>query len=82
MPGDVLVGDCDSIVVILAAMANQVAIDGTEQERLERYLKARIEAGPPAIGTYPTERCNLVCLCELEVRPSGFLNSSLTLRVR
>ena len=59
MPGDVLVGDCDSIVVILSAMADQVATDGTEQERLERYLKARIEAGHPAFGTYPPNAATL-----------------------
>ena len=59
MPGDVLVGDCDGVVVIPAAMADEVATDGTEQERLERYLKARIEAGHPAIGTYPPNAATL-----------------------
>ena len=53
MPGDVLVGDPDGVVVIPAAMADEVATDGPEQERLEKFLKGRIKAGHPAIGTYP-----------------------------
>ena len=59
MPGDVLVGNCDGVVVIPTAMADEVATYRTEQERLERYLKARIEAGYPAIGTYPPNAATL-----------------------
>ena len=40
-------------------MVGEVAADGTEQERLERYLKARIEAENPAIGTYPPNAATL-----------------------
>ncbi|MDP6831962.1 MAG: ribonuclease activity regulator RraA [Alphaproteobacteria bacterium] len=53
MPGDVLVGDSDGVVVIPQAMAEEVARDGAEQERLENFLKKRVEAGHPTIGTYP-----------------------------
>ncbi len=53
MPGDVLVGDGDGVVVIPAAMADEVARDGAEQENLEAFLKGRVEAGHPTIGTYP-----------------------------
>jgi regulator of RNase E activity RraA len=53
IPGDVLVGDSDGVVVIPQAMAGEVARDGAEQERLEGFLKQRVEAGHPTIGTYP-----------------------------
>jgi len=53
MPGDVLVGDTDGVVVIPRSMAEDVANDGAEQERLEGFLKKRVEDGHPTIGTYP-----------------------------
>lgn len=53
IPGDILVGDNDGVVVIPAAMAQDIARDGAEQERLEGFLKSRVEAGHPTIGTYP-----------------------------
>jgi regulator of RNase E activity RraA len=53
IPGDILVGDNDGVVVIPAAMAQDIARDGAEQERLEGFLKSRVEAGYPTIGTYP-----------------------------
>lgn len=53
LPGDVIVGDGDGVVVVPRALADEVADDGFEQELLERFLKSRIEAGHPVIGTYP-----------------------------
>jgi regulator of RNase E activity RraA len=53
IPGDVLVGDGDGVVVIPQAMAAEVARDGAEQEQLEDFLKQRVAAGHPTIGTYP-----------------------------
>ncbi len=53
IPGDVLVGDSDGVVVIPAALAAEVAHDGAEQEQLEGFLKQRVAAGHPTIGTYP-----------------------------
>ena len=52
-PGDVLLGNEDGVVVIPRALADEVARDGLEQERLEVFLKSRIEAGAPIFGTYP-----------------------------
>ena len=53
MPGDILVSDGDGVVVVPRAMAAEVACDGAEQERLEKFLKGRVQAGHPTIGTYP-----------------------------
>ncbi len=58
-PGDVLVGDGDGVAVIPRALADEVARDGTEQEALEAFLKARIEAGSPVPGTYPPNQATL-----------------------
>jgi len=59
MPGDVLVGDSDGVVVVPQAMAEEVARDGAEQEQLENFLKQRVEAGHPTIGTYPSNQATL-----------------------
>ncbi len=56
MPGDILVGDGDGVVVIPQALAKEIAHDGAEQERLETFLKQRAAAGHPTIGTYPPNR--------------------------
>ncbi len=53
IPGDVLLGDSDGVVVIPAALAAAVARDGVEQEQLEDFLKQRVADGHPTIGTYP-----------------------------
>jgi regulator of RNase E activity RraA len=53
LPGDVIVGDGDGVVVVPRALADEVARDGCEQDLLEGFLKSRIAAGHPAIGTYP-----------------------------
>ena len=52
-PGDIMVGDADGVVVIPAALADEVANDAAEQERLEEFLLTRIQAGAPLRGTYP-----------------------------
>jgi regulator of RNase E activity RraA len=53
VPGDIIVGDGDGIVVIPAELAAAVAVDGIEQERFERFAKMKVAAGAPAYGTYP-----------------------------
>ena len=52
-PADVLVGDADGVVVIPRALAEDVAKDAVEQERLERFVTTRIEAGHSSFGNYP-----------------------------
>lgn len=52
-PGDVLVCDSDGVVVVPAAIAEQVAVDAVEQDRFERWVQARVEEGRATIGLYP-----------------------------
>lgn len=54
-PGDVLVGDDDGVVCIPTHLADEVARDAVEQERLEDFILARIESGSPLRGTYPPD---------------------------
>jgi regulator of RNase E activity RraA len=52
-PGDLVVGDRDGVVVIPAPMAEEVAIEATEQEELEEFLLQRVEEGASLPGIYP-----------------------------
>jgi regulator of RNase E activity RraA len=52
-PGDVVVGDEDGVVVIPRHLADGVAEAGLEQERLEAWVKRKVEAGAVIPGLYP-----------------------------
>lgn len=54
-PGDIVVADPDGVVVIPRQMAAAVAREGAEQEDIEAWIKARIEAGEPTRGLYPPD---------------------------
>lgn len=53
MPGDIMVGDGEGVVAIPAAMAEAVAHDAYEQERLEEFVQAKIAGGASILGVYP-----------------------------
>jgi len=53
IPGDILVGDEDGVVVIPRALAAEVADLGLEQERLEGFLTGLVRDGRSTLGTYP-----------------------------
>ncbi|UVS80029.1 fumarylacetoacetate hydrolase family protein [Actinokineospora sp. UTMC 2448] len=52
-PGDVLVGDAEGVLLIPAHLADAVAADALAQEREERYILARVDAGESIDGLYP-----------------------------
>jgi regulator of RNase E activity RraA len=52
-PGDVIVGDGEGVVVIPHNIADEVAKDTYEQEKLEEFVQLEIAAGRPLPGTYP-----------------------------
>ncbi len=58
-PGDILVGDSDGVVVLPAAIADEVARDAAAQEALEEFLLAKIDAGASLPGTYPPNAATL-----------------------
>ena len=53
MPGDVVVGDAEGVVVLPAAMAEEVARDAFEQEDREAFALERIKDGESIRGVYP-----------------------------
>ena len=52
-PGDIAVGDQDGVVIIPRHLADTVATAGLDQERMEAWIRTRIEAGEPLTGLYP-----------------------------
>lgn len=53
MPGDVVVGDAEGVVVIPRAHAEDVAAAAYEQERLEEFVTAKVAGGAGIRGVYP-----------------------------
>jgi regulator of RNase E activity RraA len=52
-PNDVIVADDDGAVVIPAALVEQVAKEGPEQERFEAWVVREVENGAKLPGLYP-----------------------------
>src|ERR1700723_2756501 len=52
-PDDVIVVDEDGAVVIPRALVDEVAQAATEQEKLEAWIMAEVQAGVPLPGLYP-----------------------------
>ena len=55
-PGDVLVGDDDSVIVIPAHLAGEVAEEAEEMTAFEAFVIERVRAGDTIIGLYPATR--------------------------
>jgi len=54
-PGDVIVGDGEGVVVIPRGIADEIAAQSHEQEKLEEFVQLEIAAGRPLPGTYPPD---------------------------
>lgn len=53
LPGDVIVGDGEAVIVIPRALAEEVARDAYVQERREEFILAKVAAGSSIVGVYP-----------------------------
>jgi len=53
VPGDIIVGDGDGVIVVPAHLAAEVARDAAEQERQEEFAAAMIARGESVDGLYP-----------------------------
>jgi regulator of RNase E activity RraA len=53
MPGDIMVGDGEGVVVIPSQVAEEVAHDAYEQERLEEFIQDKVAKGASILGVYP-----------------------------
>ena len=54
-PHDVMVCDNDGAVVIPFELADEVAAAGAKQERFERFVQLRVNAGASVMGLYPPD---------------------------
>ena len=54
-PGDVVVGDDESVIVIPRALADVVAREAHAKEREEAWIERQVLAGAPVEGTYPMD---------------------------
>jgi len=52
-PGDVIAGDDEGVVVVPSHLAEEVARDAVEQEKMEAFVLERVEGGARLAGTYP-----------------------------
>ena len=57
-PGDIIRGDSDGVVVIPPHLAADVARDSLEQERVDRYVRRRVDRGAATAGLYPPNEPN------------------------
>jgi regulator of RNase E activity RraA/2-keto-4-pentenoate hydratase/2-oxohepta-3-ene-1,7-dioic acid hydratase in catechol pathway len=53
VPGDIIVGDGDGVIVVPAHLAMEVARDAAEQERQEEFATAMVAKGESVDGLYP-----------------------------
>jgi len=53
LPGDIIVGDGDGVIVVPAHLAAEVARDAAEQERQEEFAAAMVARGESVDGLYP-----------------------------
>ncbi|WP_417606254.1 ribonuclease activity regulator RraA [Primorskyibacter flagellatus] len=59
-PGDIVVGDDDSVIIIPAGIADEVAVEATEMTAYEDFVVERVRDGQTIIGLYPaTDEANL-----------------------
>ena len=52
-PGDVIVGDGEGVVVIPAAMADEVAAEAVEMTAFEDFVTEEVQKGRSILGLYP-----------------------------
>ena len=55
-PGDIVVGDDDSVIIIPAHMADEVATEAHEMTAYEDFVVERVRAGDTIIGLYPATK--------------------------
>jgi 5-oxopent-3-ene-1,2,5-tricarboxylate decarboxylase/2-hydroxyhepta-2,4-diene-1,7-dioate isomerase len=53
MPGDVVVGDAEGVVILPAKLAEEIAHDAYETEQRESFALERVKAGESFRGIYP-----------------------------
>ena len=55
-PGDIVVGDDDSVIVIPAHLADEVAEEATEMTAYEDFVSEQVKVGETIVGLYPATK--------------------------
>lgn len=64
-PGDIMVGDDDSVIVVPAEIADEIADEAHEMTAYEDFVIERVKAGATTVGLYPgTKQENLDAFAE------------------
>jgi len=59
-PGDVVVGDADGVIIVPAALADELADEAIEMTAYEDFVTERVQGGQSILGLYPaTDETNL-----------------------
>jgi regulator of RNase E activity RraA len=59
LPGDVIVGDGEGVMVVPRAVAERVIEASYEQEQREDFIMAKIRNGSSILGVYPADERTL-----------------------
>ena len=52
-PGDIVVGDCDGVIILPAHLADELADEATEMTAFEDFVTAEVRGGRSILGLYP-----------------------------
>ena len=55
-PGDIVVGDADSVIIVPAHLADEVATEAVEMTAYEDFVAEQVRAGATIIGLYPATK--------------------------
>ena len=55
-PGDILVGDDDSVIVFPAHLVDELAEEAVEMTAFEAFVLSRVQSGATIIGLYPATK--------------------------
>lgn len=55
-PGDIVVGDADSVIIIPAHLADEIAQEAVEMTAYEDFVSEQVLAGATIIGLYPATK--------------------------
>ena len=59
-PGDVVAGDADGVIIVPAAIADEIAAEAVEMTAFEDFVTERVQGGQSILGLYPpTDEANL-----------------------
>jgi regulator of RNase E activity RraA len=53
--GDVIVGDCDGVVVIPADLVDEIAAEAAAQTLFDEFAEAEVKNGRSLIGLFPLQ---------------------------